>query len=38
MASGYHALHEKVFEPLEACHAMLRDIGAAIAHEIGASG
>jgi len=27
-----------VFEPLEACHAMLRDIGAAIAHEIGASG
>ncbi len=35
---GYRDLHEQVFAPLETCHAILRDIGAAIAHEIGAFG
>jgi phosphoenolpyruvate carboxylase len=36
--AGYRHLHEKVFDQLETCHKMLRGIGSAITHYIGAFG
>jgi phosphoenolpyruvate carboxylase len=35
---GYRHLHEQVFDQLEVCHRLLRGVGAAITHEIGALG